>query len=279
VKHHFIFIAGLHRSGTSLLHELLRSHPSISGFKNTEVPEDEGQHLQTVFPPAKALGGPGRFGFNPESYMDEHHPLATQDNGQRLFSEWSRYWDLSKPFLVEKSPPTIVRTRFLQALFPNSSFIVILRHPIAVAYATQKWADTSIESLLDHTLLCYERFQADMGCLHRLQTFRYEDFVLRPSDHLNRLAQWLGTTPFQNGDEVRSRINERYFHNWRRRRDLEARRTRKENSQLIERFSKRAAAFGYRMDDPEILDPLPWAEITKIEPARNESRLDVQGVR
>lgn len=72
-----IFIGGLHRSGTSLLHEILRRHPAVSGFANTGVPKDEGQHLQTVYPPASAFGGPGLFGFNRASFMNEDHPLAT----------------------------------------------------------------------------------------------------------------------------------------------------------------------------------------------------------
>jgi hypothetical protein len=28
----FIFLAGLHRSGTSLLHKIIREHPEVSGF-------------------------------------------------------------------------------------------------------------------------------------------------------------------------------------------------------------------------------------------------------
>ena len=35
--------------------------------------------------------------------------------------------------LVEKSPPNIVRMRYLQALFPRASFVMILRHPVVVA--------------------------------------------------------------------------------------------------------------------------------------------------
>jgi len=258
MQHRFIFIAGLHRSGTSLLHELFRSHPSISGFWNTGVSEDEGQHLQTVFPPAKHFGGPGRFGFNPESFMDEHHPLATPYNAKRLFLEWSQYWDLSKPYLIEKSPPNIVRTRFLQCLFPNCNFIIILRHPIAVAYATQRWAQAAIPSLLDHTLLCYERFQADMHFLQRLYVLRYEEFVLAPSTHLMKLAEWLGISAFECSQVVRRRVNNRYFASWRRGLDLDLRRDRRGIQQLADRFSYRAGAFGYRMHDPEVIDPLAW---------------------
>ena len=63
-KHKFIFICGLHRSGTSLLYKILKSQKNISGMENTGVIEDEGQHLQTVFNAANKHGGPGKFGFD-----------------------------------------------------------------------------------------------------------------------------------------------------------------------------------------------------------------------
>ena len=65
MEHRFVFLAGLHRSGTTLLARLLAAHPEVSGFSGTGVPADEGQHLQTVYPAAKVYGGPGRFGFAP----------------------------------------------------------------------------------------------------------------------------------------------------------------------------------------------------------------------
>ena len=54
-----IFVAGLHRSRTSLLHKVISSHPEVSGFSQTGVPEDEGQHLQSVYKSAKSFGGAG----------------------------------------------------------------------------------------------------------------------------------------------------------------------------------------------------------------------------
>ena len=54
--------------------------------------------------------------------------------------------DTGKEFLLEKSPPNIIRTRFLQAMFPNSYFINIKRHPIATSLATKKWSKTSLDS-------------------------------------------------------------------------------------------------------------------------------------
>jgi len=66
-----LFIGGLHKSGTSILHRILRSHSDVSGFSDTGFPQDEGHLIQSVYPPAWAYGGPGRFAFNPESRLIE----------------------------------------------------------------------------------------------------------------------------------------------------------------------------------------------------------------
>ena len=38
-----------------------------SGLSGTGVREDEGQHLQHVYPKAKVYGGSGRFAFDPQA--------------------------------------------------------------------------------------------------------------------------------------------------------------------------------------------------------------------
>ncbi len=243
-----IFIGGLHRSGTTLLLEILRSHPAISGFANTNVPKDEGQLLQTVYPPGKTFGGPGNFGFDKASFMDEKHPLAKPESSTKLLRQWSPYWDLTKSCLLEKSPPNIVRTRFLQHIFPKSVFIIILRHPVAVAYATRKWNKNSIPYLIEHSLRCYERFREDMPFLNRVYVLRYEEFVLKPHQHIHAFLEWIGVEPyeFQFRNKVRSDVNDKYFalcnsdrHN-------------------LEEFEKRANVFGYSMDTFLKLLPINW---------------------
>ena len=54
MEHRFVFLAGLHRSGTTLLARLLAAHPEVSGFSGTGAPADEGQLLQSVYPAATA---------------------------------------------------------------------------------------------------------------------------------------------------------------------------------------------------------------------------------
>lgn len=248
----FIFVCGLHRSGTSILHELLKSHPAVSGFANTGVPKDEGQLLQTVYPAAKEFGGPGHFGFNPESYMTEQHPLATKASADQLFREWGRHWDLSKEHLIEKSPPNLVQSRFLQALFPNSSFVVILRHPVAVAYATRsnfKRARTlSIAELVAHWIGCHKAFLADLPCLRRACVFRYEDFVRDSGRYLDQIFHLLGLPASRPALKISSQENEKYFELWRHRTAGEL--------VDIEKSEPQVNVFGYSLRDWQSLPPV-----------------------
>jgi len=257
-SHQFVFIGGLHRSGTSLVHEILRGSPLATGFSGTGFPQDEGQFLQTVYPRASVFGGPGRFGFDPASFMDEKHPLATPAQADRLLGEWSAHWDMARPFLLEKSPPNLVRTRFFQALYPGSRFIVILRHPLAVAHATRKWSRTSIPSLVEHSLLCYERFVADMPHLKHLAVFRYEDFVREPRTTLDRITTWLGMPPVPLTHQIRPDVNTRYFDTHRAEQAGWLNRLRPSRSGMARKFEARTRALGYSLEAPETLHPVPW---------------------
>lgn len=243
----FIFIGGLHRSGTSLLFQCLREHPAISGFNSTGSPEDEGQHLQTIYPPALAHGGPGRFGFDPSAHLTEESPLASDVNGRRLYEQWRPYWDTSRRLLLEKSPPNLIRARFLQALFPRSSFIMLTRHPIAVAYATRKWSKTPLYSLLRHWLVCHELMEEDRKRLKRVLVIRYEDFVREPNAHLSRIFAFLGVEPRATTLDVAPDINGKYFSRWLARRNSPL--TRFYMSFLERRFEQQIARFGYSLRD------------------------------
>jgi len=255
VNTNIIFLAGLHRSGTSLLHEIIREHPEISGFSNTGVPEDEGQHLQTVYKPALCFGGPGKFVYDNDSYMDEHHPLASEANARMILSQWNSYVDLSHRYLIEKSPPNLIRTRFLQKLFPKSKFVAILRHPIAVSYATKKWAGTSINALLEHTLLGYEIFLRDMQNLNSCFVLRYEEFVSSPQVWVDQIFTFLELETISVEREIRDDVNEKYFSMWERDRTKFLNRIRLKISNETE---KRANRCGYSLERINKLEPVRW---------------------
>lgn len=248
--HRLVFLAGLHRSGTTLLARLLAAHPEVSGFSGTGVPADEGQHVQSVYPPAKVYGGPGRFGFAAEAHMTEDHPLVSEQSARTLFAEWSRYWDLSRPVLLEKSPPNLLKTRFLQALFPGAAFVVLVRHPIPVTLATAKWRGTRrYHRLLAHWLRCHELFAADQPRLERVHVVRYEDLVRDPQAALDRILAFLSLEPCPLSEPVEAGSDAAYFRRWRELGRSPAMRAYLALTAL--RYERRARRFGYSLLAPE----------------------------
>jgi hypothetical protein len=245
-RHKFVFLCGLHRSGTSPLFRILQQHPEVSGFRNTGVPEDEGQHLQTVFPAAKVFGGPGCFGFAEEAHLTEESALITAENKEKLFAEWSNHWDLSKPYLLEKSPPTLIRTRFFQAFFPNSYFIVILRHPIAVSLATVKWAALGLDKLIEHWLHCHRLFELDRPHLRRVRVIRYEDLIRSAESELGGIHRFLGLAPHSVAP-LDPAGNDRYFSEWQNLSvDPKGRELFRE---IVAKYEERVRSYGYSLVD------------------------------
>ena len=170
----------------------LAADPEASGFHGTGVPEDEGQHLQSVMPAAWRLGGPGRFAWHPDAHLTEDSPLARPDACDRLWSAWAPHWDLGMRVLVEKSPPNLLRTRLLQRLFPGAAFVLVVRHPLAVAHATRRWCPDATRSLLAHWFHAHTLLAADLPHVDRVAIVRYEDLVADPAAALAPAAALLG---------------------------------------------------------------------------------------
>lgn len=215
-KHKFIFICGLHRSGTSLLFKILKNQNNISGFENTNSIEDEGQHLQSVFNAANKHGGPGKFGFDKKSYLNADSELVKEENKNKLFSEWSKHWDLSKEYLIEKSPPNLIRTLFLQSMFPNSYFITIYRHPVATSLATKKWSKTSHYSLIKHWLACYKQYLKDKKKLKKCLDINYEDLINHPIKTLDIVSRFLDTNINYSDNTIKKGVNDKYLSLWKK---------------------------------------------------------------
>ncbi len=258
--HRFVFVIGMPRSGTTALARLVASHPKISGLTNTGAAYDEGDYLQSVYPKEADLGGPTRFGLHRNAHMTENSPLVKRA-GEQLFAAWSPYWDLSKPILCEKTPANIVRTRFLQAAMPNSSFIFITRHPMAQALAVLRWNyRVLLSTLVRNWLVCHRYLAEDLPHLRHSLMLRYDELARDPQTCSKAIEAFLQLEPGIDASLIKPGLNDPYFRTWRTRgfragphrlRNIAKRICSKAEVRYIEhRYERQIRAFGYSFVDP-----------------------------
>ena len=125
-----------------------------------------------------ALGSNLYWGFTPDMHLTEDDPLATPQNRYQLYAEWRRYWNTSKPILLEKSPRHMLMTRLLQYWFSTerSFFVVVLRHPLA--NIKSQWSNADVddcgESWMKRWLDVQEAMFRDLKYIRNHVAFYFE---------------------------------------------------------------------------------------------------------
>ena len=210
-----IFIVGLNKSGTSLLYLMLSRHPSLSGLKPSE---DQGPKSGSAMvylrnhgltEGHKVAGLPDKLRVHSRSYMFAHPHVLPEyrltekevEPGDQTGVEEAYRQAMADPGkrLIEKSPPNLVRTRYLQALFPDAVFIHIVRDPYANVAANAKKRERwgSVEEQAAHWASGNAVYLNDSGGLGRARTVRYEDLIAVPEATLRRICDvcWLDWSP------------------------------------------------------------------------------------
>ena len=200
----FIFICGLHRSGTTLLENLLSSSFDVS-YLRISVSESEGQHAQSVYSPALKFGGPGNFAFSSEMQNELNLLSDYVRHRNDIIEDWSRFVVGRSNTIIEKSPPNLTKIWWLRKVFPNSKFIVITRDPRATAVATQKWSRTSHTKLMEHWHSAYLQARTDWD---ERDTFhvKYEDICSDPALTMNKIESFLGMPLLEKQNSVDTRF-------------------------------------------------------------------------
>ena len=111
----FLFILSPPFCGSTLLNEIISTSRLVS--VNNKYGTREGQKLPTV----------RKIMFDHENRWEDDHKY----NWAFIKKEWLKYWDQSKPVLLEKSPPNIRHAKAISEHFDNLFFIIFFRNPYA----------------------------------------------------------------------------------------------------------------------------------------------------
>ena len=186
--HSFLFVGGPHFSGTTLLTMMFLETENVATFelkqptfrnrkaKNSLIIE-EGQHLQDVFPTARAFGGPCRYASKKRSRLTELDHLPKENT---LYDQWASKWDLTQSILLEKSPPHVMHSRWLQAVFRERtsgsiSFVFTMKHPLSIY--ERHCTFVGLKTYLENWLSQMETLREDITRLEHAYVIRYEDWL------------------------------------------------------------------------------------------------------
>jgi hypothetical protein len=185
-----VFVAGVHRSGTTLLESLIQERYDVRVIR-APVPENEGQFLQDVMRDEVVYGGPGMFAFFEQSRLEPiADPAVAKQTREHLLRCWDRWTLGTAPTLLEKTPANIVRIPYLRSVFPGARFIIVVRDPRAVTMSVKKWNPSPNEVLFMNWCAAHATalHHAGVDCLF----LRYEDLCTDPAGQLARIAEFAG---------------------------------------------------------------------------------------
>ena len=183
-KYYWLFILGCNNSGTTLLMQLLNSHPLIRGLPK------EGQRVTSglPFPPDFGIGRLFSDQYDLFRWIEE----SDASNVLKIRYDWAANFSGKSPgILLEKSPPNTLRSRWLQHNFNPARFIMIVRNPYAVCEGIRRRRGHSIEKAAKHWRLVHETLEEDKKYLEKITVIKYEDFAENIVNTIDKIEQFL----------------------------------------------------------------------------------------
>jgi len=187
--HSPIFIVGMPRSGSTLVEQILASHPLVEGTRELF----DIEHLARGLSPELATG----------QYLDRLEGAAAGDlrkMGERYIESTRRHRLTDRPFFTDKMPSNWNFVGLIAAILPNAKIVDVRRHPMACGFAnfTQhySWGINFSYDLADigRFYSAYVRQMAhfDRVLPGRVHHIMYENLVDNFEPEVRRLLDYLG---------------------------------------------------------------------------------------
>lgn len=187
-----VFLVGCYNSGTTILRDILRSHPDVSGMPR------EGVRFTDVFPDMQE-GGWVRM-----AYANRHLEQASVDvltARRKLSKDWG-YWYSGSGLFLEKSITHAYRVDFLREVFPAAKFIFLARDGYCSTEGVLRRAKPQgdaakvVGSEYSASLVAKQWVDINQKILKNKDAdgsyfLKFEDFIKRPEEKLSELFGFL----------------------------------------------------------------------------------------
>jgi len=184
-----LFIVGMPRSGTTLLEQILASHPEIHGAGELEHFALYGQDYPALFD----LGAP-----YPECVGAL--PREVVDTLAEAYTRHLASLDPTAAFVSNKTPLNFLRIGLIKLIFPNAVILHCKRDPrdslLSIYFqnfAIQQTLSTDLKAL-GHYYLGYDKIMTHWSSLFASSIFdvKYHDVAMKPAPTIHRVLKFLG---------------------------------------------------------------------------------------
>ena len=170
----FLFILSPPYCGSTLLNQLLSTSKNVSC--NNNLGTREGQLL------------PGVRHF---MFQKNRWDKSVKYPWNKIKKIWLKYWDLSKPVLLDKSIPNIMRVSEIKKEFENINFICMVRNPYAQIEGVMRRNDESAKNAAIFSLKCLQYQRQNIKNEESLLFISYEQLTENPEKTKRKIIAFL----------------------------------------------------------------------------------------
>ncbi|WP_404338962.1 tetratricopeptide repeat-containing sulfotransferase family protein [Sphingomonas sp. MMS12-HWE2-04] len=187
-----IFIVGLPRSGSTLVEQILASHPLIEGTQELPYLDAIAHRLATTAKEGKRAPYP--------ELLDRIGESGLAELGREYLDRARIHRKTRKPFFIDKMPGNFLHAGLVKLILPNAKVIDVRRHPLGACVSIyrqlfaqgQGFAYDLVEIARyyrDYATLMAHFDEALPGAVHRVH---YESLVNDTEVEVRRMLTYLG---------------------------------------------------------------------------------------